>query len=204
MAFSCLKRIKFEENRRIFGGNGYNIYRFLYFCIMNVNIMLLALLLSMGASACGAKTWRTVALKRAITHPQPMTGLVLWPEEARRRDADYGQTVQLEFAYCLPCKVVKGCEADGTIVYDWSWFERVLDDVASRGHQLIARFRYEYPSSRDVDGNRLSLRGQTVRDRRKDDPSAGCQRGCGAHLSRRLVCGGQCALRDVPSWPAAW
>ena len=30
----------------------------------------------------------------------------------------------------------------------------MLDDVASRGHQLIARFRYEYPSNRDVDGQR--------------------------------------------------
>ena len=83
-----------------------------------------------------------------------MTGLVLWPDEARRLHATYGQAFQLEFSYCLPCKVVKGCEADGTIIYDWSWFDRILDDVASRGHQLIARFRYEYPSNRDVDGNR--------------------------------------------------
>ena len=112
------------------------------------------MLLTFGASACQARKWRRVALKSAIIHPQPMTGLVLWPEEARRRHADYGQTIQLEFSYCLPSKVVKGCEADGTIVYDWSWFDRILDDVAGRGHQLIARFRYEYPSSRDVDGNR--------------------------------------------------
>jgi hypothetical protein len=154
MEFLYPKHKKRRRDRQIFGGNVYDICVFLYFCIMNVKMMLLSLLLSMGTSASGAKTWRTVALKRAITHPQPMTGLVLWPEEARRRHADYGQTVQLEFAYCLPCKVVKGCEADGTIVYDWNWFERVLDDVASRGHQLIARFRYEYPSSRDVDGNR--------------------------------------------------
>ena len=119
-----------------------------------IKILLLTMLLTFGASACQARKWRTVALKSAITHPQPMTGLVLWPEEARRRHADYGQTIQLEFSYCLPSKVVKGCEADGTIVYDWSWFDRILDDVAGRGHQLIARFRYEYPSSRDVDGNR--------------------------------------------------
>ena len=119
-----------------------------------IKILLLTMLLTFSASACQARKWRTVALKSAITHPQPMTGLVLWPEEARRRHADYGQTIQLEFSYCLPSKVVKGCEADGTIVYDWSWFDRVLDDVAGRGHQLIARFRYEYPSSRDVDGNR--------------------------------------------------
>ena len=83
-----------------------------------------------------------------------MTGLVLWPDEARNRNAEYGQTIQLEFSYCLPCKVVTGCNDDGTIQYDWSWFDHLLDDVAGRGHQLVARFRYEYPSGSDVDGNR--------------------------------------------------
>lgn len=119
-----------------------------------IKFLMLTMLLTFGTAVCQARTWRPVALKRTITHPQPMTGLVLWPEEARRRHDAYGQAVQLEFSYCLPGKVVKGCASDGTIVYDWSWFDRVLDDVASRGHQLIARFRYEYPSSRDVDGNR--------------------------------------------------
>ena len=83
-----------------------------------------------------------------------MTGLVLWPDEARSRNAEYGQTIQLEFSYCLPCKVVTGCNDDGTIQYDWSWFDHLLDDVAGRGHQLVARFRYEYPSGSDVDGSR--------------------------------------------------
>lgn len=83
-----------------------------------------------------------------------MTGLVLWPDEARNRNAEYGQTIQLEFSYCLPCKVVTGCNDDGTIQYDWSWFDHLLDDVAGRGHQLVARFRYEYPSGSDVDGSR--------------------------------------------------
>ncbi|MBR4337292.1 MAG: hypothetical protein IKP91_03520 [Bacteroidaceae bacterium] len=100
------------------------------------------------------QTWLPVELKREITHPQPMTGLVLWPETARRLHDAYGQAIQLEFSYCLPSRVVTGCREDGAIEYDWSWFDRVLDDVASRGHQLIARFRYEYPSSRDVDGQR--------------------------------------------------
>ena len=101
-----------------------------------------------------AQTWRPVEFSREITHVQPMTGLVLWPDEARDRDAEYGRTIQLEFSYCLPCKVVKGCNTDGTIIYDWSWFDNLLADVSGRGHQLICRFRYEYPSGRDVDGNR--------------------------------------------------
>ncbi len=116
---------------------------------------LLAIMAAMaGAMACRAQEWQQVELKRSITHPQPMTGLVLWPDEARSRNSTYGKTIQLEFSYCLPCKVVTGCQQDGTILYDWSWFDAILNDVSSRGHQLIARFRYEYPSSRDVDGNK--------------------------------------------------
>ena len=111
-------------------------------------------LLMTVTTVCHAQTWRPVELNRQITHVQPMTGLVLWPDEARDRHAEYGRTIQLEFSYCLPSKVVKGCNDDGTIIYDWSWFENLLDDVAGRGHQLICRFRYEYPSGRDVDGNR--------------------------------------------------
>ena len=101
-----------------------------------------------------AQTWKSVELKRQITHPQPMTGLVLWPEQAAKRNTTYGKTIQLEFSYCLPCKVVKGCTEDGTIEYDWSSFEKLLTEVASRGHQLVVRFRYEYPSGKDVDGQK--------------------------------------------------
>lgn len=101
-----------------------------------------------------AQTWCDVPLRRAITHPQPMTGLVLWPDEAAERNADYGKCIQLEFSYCLPCKVVTGCQDDGTILYDWNSFDCLLDQVASRGHQLVARFRYEYPSGTDVDGKK--------------------------------------------------
>ena len=116
--------------------------------------LLLTTLMTSLVSTHETKTWQPVELKHEITHPQPMTGLVLWPETARRLHETYGQAIQLEFSYCLPCKVVTGCHEDGTIEYDWSCFDHILDDVASRGHQLIARFRYEYPSSRDVDGKR--------------------------------------------------
>ena len=121
---------------------------------MKQSLLILAVIITTGVGSCRAQSWESIELTRQITHPQPMTGLVLWPEEAKNRHAQYGRTIQLEFSYCLPCKVVTGCEEDGTIVYDWSWFENILDDVASRGHQLIARFRYEYPSGKDVDGNK--------------------------------------------------
>ena len=116
--------------------------------------VLMTIMMTAVVAVCHAQTWQSVALTRQITHPQPMTGLVLWPDEARDRHATYGETIQLEFSYCLPCKVVTGCGDDGTIEYDWSWFDSLLEDVASRGHQLIARFRYEYPSGTDVDGRK--------------------------------------------------
>ena len=111
------------------------------------------------AAEAFAKGWKEVKLLSSVTHVQPMTGLVLWPHAARERNATYGESIQLEFAYCLPCKVVTGCTPDGTISYDWTWFDKILDDVASRNHQLVARFRYEYPGSRDVDGK---TRGMTA------------------------------------------
>ncbi len=114
--------------------------------------LLAACCLMFGVSK--AQTPQTMSLIRQITHPQPMTGLVLWPDEAEDRDATYGKSIQLEFSYCLPCKVVTGCETNGTILYDWSSFDQLLEEVASRGHQLVARFRYEYPSGTDVDGKK--------------------------------------------------
>ncbi|MBR1839199.1 MAG: DUF4832 domain-containing protein [Prevotella sp.] len=125
----------------------------------------LILVLSLAAGM-QAQEWTAVKLNRTITHPQPMTGLVLWPEEAESRHSTYGSTIQLEFSYCLPCKVVTGCTSDGTIQYDWTWFDNLLADVASRGHQLVARFRYEYPSGTDVDGKKgTTAVPQYIKDR---------------------------------------
>ncbi len=72
-------------------------------------------LMTWGTTLCRAQSWQSVKLKRSITHSQFMTGLVLWPEEARHRNATYGEAIQLEFSYCLPCKVVMGCDKDGSI-----------------------------------------------------------------------------------------
>lgn len=106
-----------------------------------------------------AQEWAPVELNKKITHPQPMTGLVLWPAEAESRNSTHGGSITLEYSYCLPCLVVKGCNTDGSIVYDWTWFDNLLDDVASRGHQLVARFRYEYPNGDDIPG---AVKGATA------------------------------------------
>ena len=93
-----------------------------------------------------------VAIQGKVDAVQPSTGLVLWSENASNRHAAYGKTISLEYAYCLPCKVVTGKD-NGVIRYDWSSFNSWLKDVASRGHQAVVRFRYEYPGERSVDGN---------------------------------------------------
>ena len=96
--------------------------------------------------------YTNVSIKSAVDAVQPSTGLVLWSDNARNRNSKYGESISLEYAYCLPCKVVKGKVGD-KIQYDWSSFDSWLNDVASRNHQAVVRFRYEYPGSRDVDGN---------------------------------------------------
>ena len=93
-----------------------------------------------------------VAVHSEVTHVQPMTGLVLWPDQAAELDDTYGDAISMEFVYCLPCRIVTGKE-DGAIQYDWTYLENILNDIASRNHQAILRFRYEYPGSEEVDPN---------------------------------------------------
>lgn len=100
-------------------------------------------------------TYQKISLNQTITGIQPGVGLVLWPDLARSKNSTYNKSITLEFSYCLPCRVVTG-KKDGVIQYDWSYFEDILDDIASRNHQAVIRFRYEYPSSKEVDGTRGS------------------------------------------------
>jgi len=90
-----------------------------------------------------------VALDQHITHVQPMTGLVLWTTHSSHEK--YKDVISLEYSYCLPCRVVTG-KKDGVVQYDWTYFEDILNDISSRGHQAVVRFRYEYPGNREVDG----------------------------------------------------
>lgn len=120
------------------------------------------LLLALAAAACVPAdknlpsglddSFAPVAIQGKVDAVQPSTGLVLWSENASNRHAAYGKTISLEYAYCLPCKVVTGKD-NGVIRYDWSSFNSWLKEVASRGHQAVVRFRYEYPGERSVDGN---------------------------------------------------
>ena len=79
-----------------------------------------------------------------LASPAPFKGLVLWPDQARARP-DLSREISLEFAYVLPSSVVTGLGPSGIPRFDWTSLDRLLDDIASRGHQAILRFRYEYP-----------------------------------------------------------
>ena len=105
--------------------------------------LFLLLSLALGSCACEDKPavdateyGTRVPLQSAITHVQPMTGIVLWNTSGSNKK----EYVQLEFSYMLYNDVCK--EKD---VFDWSPMDKLLKEVASRGHQAVVRFRYTYP-----------------------------------------------------------
>ena len=78
-----------------------------------------------------------VPLQSEIKNVQPMTGIVLWNTNGRSTTAK--DKIQLEYSYMLYNDV---CKEQG--VYDWTPMDKLLEEVASRGHQAIVRFRYTY------------------------------------------------------------
>ena len=65
-----------------------------------------------------------------------MTGMVYWENSGQNNT----EVISLEFSYMLFDHVVRDSG-----VYNWEEVERKLDDIASRKHQAIFRFRYVYP-----------------------------------------------------------
>ena len=76
-----------------------------------------------------------VALKSEIQNVQPMTGIVLWNTHSKVNT----NNIQLEYSYMLYNDV---CKEQG--VYDWTPMDKLLEQAASRGHQVVVRFRYTY------------------------------------------------------------
>lgn len=76
-----------------------------------------------------------VPLKSEIQNVQPMTGIVLWNTHSKVNT----DNIQLEYSYMLYNDV---CKAQG--VYDWTPMDKLLEQAASRGHQVVVRFRYTY------------------------------------------------------------
>lgn len=99
------------------------------------------LMLLAATFSCGSQTetpdydsYTRVAISSEVTSVQPMTGIVPWSDSRYKKE-----WVALEYSYMLYNQVCK--EKD---VYDWSPVEKLLDDIASRGHQAVLRFRYTY------------------------------------------------------------
>lgn len=90
-----------------------------------------ALSLALAASAANAAQW-------------PLKGIVLWRDNAADHP-ELQESIALEYMYLTPCSYVPGANPDGTPRFDWTSLDAALDDIASRGHQAILRFRYEYP-----------------------------------------------------------
>ena len=78
-----------------------------------------------------------VPLQSEIKNIQPMTGIVLWNTHSKASSEK--DMLQLEYSYMLYNEV---CKEQG--VYDWTPMDKLLEEVASRGHQAIVRFRYTY------------------------------------------------------------
>ena len=124
-------------------------------------ILLIPVALLWATECIVANDWKPVPLERSITSVQPMTGLVLWRTHGQMDK--YAPVTTLEFAYCLPCKVVKG-KKDGEIQYDWSYLEDILNDIASRNHQAVIRFRYENPGNTEVGETGATAVPQYIKD----------------------------------------
>jgi len=94
-----------------------------------------------ACSAAGAEANESgsLALGGSIDAVQPFCGVVLWSDNPHAA-ADYKTAIQLEFSYLTFDQVSK---AKG--VWNWSAVEAALAGAASRGHQMVLRFRYEYP-----------------------------------------------------------
>ena len=106
---------------------------------VNIARILLVLLGYFTVHLSQAQDFQNLRLNSRITSVQPMTGIVFWSDNLEDLTT-LGNKVQLEFSYLVYSDIInsKG-------VYNWSSVDRLLSQVANRGHQAILRFRYVYP-----------------------------------------------------------
>ncbi len=93
-------------------------------------LVLLAIILNLSLAACAQaeEPYQPVVIKSRIEHVQPMTGIVLWTTSER----NHSDVIQLEYSYMKYRDMVK---QKG--VYDWSKMEKLLDDVARHGLDVL-------------------------------------------------------------------
>ncbi len=92
--------------------------------------------LAIAAEVRADERFVTVPLQSRITHVQPMTGIVFWSTSQHNRT----DAIQLEYSYMKYGDVVSQRGR-----YDWSAMDRLLEQVAARGHQAIVRYYFVYP-----------------------------------------------------------
>ena len=99
------------------------------------------------ACALAAAVFHSLPLLADSTHAlayapapvdNPLKGLVPYQADVRSRFPH-----SLEFNYIAYASLVKGYDT-----FDWTPLERMLDDIASRGHQAVFRIYLEYPNKK--------------------------------------------------------
>ncbi|MFO0939924.1 MAG: DUF4832 domain-containing protein [Pirellulales bacterium] len=70
----------------------------------------------------------------------PLKGLVPYQADVRKKFPH-----SLEFNYLPYSSIVKGYDQ-----FDWSELEQMLEDISSRGHQVVVRIFLEYPAKTEV------------------------------------------------------
>lgn len=104
---------------------------------LSTALMMVACTVSHNNAEVDYTTFDRVPLKSEIVNVQPMTGIVLWNTHGKSSSSK--DKIQLEYSYMLYNDVCKAKD-----VFDWTPMDKLLDEVASRGHQLVVRFRYTY------------------------------------------------------------
>ncbi|WP_139793761.1 DUF4832 domain-containing protein [Reichenbachiella faecimaris] len=79
---------------------------------------------------------KQITIDQDISGVQPMTGIVLWPTNSKINT----DVISLEYSYMSYAEVVVAKDT-----YDWIVVEELLDEIASRNHQAVLRFRFSYP-----------------------------------------------------------
>ncbi len=93
-------------------------------------------LASVSISRADDAKLKDISLSSKITRVQPLAGIVLWSDN-EKNDTD---AIQLEYSYMRYDDVITGRDQ-----YDWSGVDRLLTQIAARGHQAILRFYFDYP-----------------------------------------------------------
>lgn len=100
------------------------------------NYLALLLLIFLSLQAYTQIEFENIYLDNTITKVQPMTGIVFW-DDSNDNNTD---AISLEYSYMRFDDIIED-SAD----YNWDAVENKLNDIASRKHQAIFRFRYIYP-----------------------------------------------------------